>query len=82
MNTMALPDNAAKGHTAGLSRSGAGGGRGGFQMFRRLTASQCGSRFDHGDLEGVVPGTDAHAHAQRLPTGVRKSAAGKLDVLT
>lgn len=47
-----------------------------------LTTSQGRGRLPAGDLEGVVPGPYAHAHAQRLPSGVTEGATWELDVLT
>lgn len=45
------------------------------------TTGQGRSRLPTGDLEGVVPGPDAHTYPQGLPSGVSKGSSGQLDVL-
>lgn len=60
---------------------GAQEARGGAQAGRAsLTAGQSRRRLPAGDLEGVVPGADPHAHAERLPPGVAEGPARELDV--
>lgn len=47
----------------------------------KRTTGQGRSRLPTGDLEGVVPGPDAHTYPQGLPSGVSKGSSGQLDVL-
>lgn len=58
-----------------------GGGSVSNPAISQLTTCQSWSRLPRCHLEGIIPGPDSRAHAERLPAGVGKRPPGELDVL-